>query len=166
MTKKDFFRLVLKIFGLYSLLISVFSVLPRNLSAFFYEFEWTVFLLDLAILIINFGIFFVLLFNTDSIIKFLRLDEGFDEEKIEIGGLNNQSIFKFAIIIIGGFLIIDYLPSFLFDVVNYFKYKSSGYSFEGEKVDYYSITVSFINVLIGYLLITNYKSIANLLDKK
>ena len=32
MTKRDFFILIIKIFGLYSIITSLFSVLPNNIS--------------------------------------------------------------------------------------------------------------------------------------
>ena len=67
----------------------------------------------------------ILLFKTDFIIDILKLDKGFDEEQINLGNLTNESIFKLALIIIGGFLIIDYTPTLLFDIVNAFKSKST-----------------------------------------
>ena len=39
MTKRDFFRLIIKIFGLYSLLLTVFTVIPNNISNILYAFQ-------------------------------------------------------------------------------------------------------------------------------
>ncbi len=161
MTKTDFFRLIIKIFGMYSLVLTLFTVVPNNINFLIFQFDVSMIVMLLAVTCISFGLFFVLLFRTDSIINFLKLDKGFDENRIDLGSLTNQSILKLAVLIIGGFLIINYLPGFLYDAVSYFKNKTSGDSF-----DFYSITVSFINVLVGYLIVVNYQSITNFLDNK
>ena len=166
MTKRDFFRILIKIFGLYSLILVVFNVIPNNISNILYQFNSMMFLIIVASTLLSVGLFLVLLFNSDLIINSLKLDKGFDDEKIILGDLNNESIFKFALIVIGGFLIINTLPSLLFDLVNAFKSKSTLTSIEGNNVDYFQISVGVINVIIGYLLITNYKSISQFLDKK
>ncbi len=166
MTKRDFFRIIIKIFGLYSLLLTLFTVVPNNISTLMFQFDGNMIMMVLAIMFVTAGLFFVLLFRTDSIINFLKLDQGFDDEKIEIGNLNNQSILKLAIIIIGGFLVLDYIPNFLFDIVNAFKYKSDNYtSIEGHSVNYFALTTGAINIVIGFLLVMNYKSVAQFLDK-
>lgn len=166
MTKRDFFRLIIKIFGLYSLLLTLFTVVPNNISTLMFQFDGIMIVMVLAIMFVTAGLFFVLLFRTDSIIDFLKLDQGFDEGKIEIGNLNNQSILKLAIIIIGEFLVLDYIPNFLFDIVNAFKYKSGDYtSIEGHSVNYFALTTGAINIVIGFLMVVNYKSIAQFLDK-
>ncbi|MBL7885201.1 MAG: hypothetical protein JNJ52_00505 [Flavobacterium sp.] len=166
MTKRDFFRLIIKIFGLYSLILTVFTVIPNNISNLLYQYDIRMIAVILAIMCISVGLFFVLLFKTDSIITILKLEKGFDEEKMDIGNLNSQSILKLALILIGGFLVLDYVPSFLFELVNAFKYKvSDASSIEGYSVDYFGLSTGIINIVIGFLLVMNYKSIAHFLDK-
>lgn len=166
MTKRDFFRLIIKIFGLYSLLLTVFTVIPNNISNLLYQFDIRMIAVVLGITCITVGLFFILLFKTDSIITILKLDKGFDEEKMDIGNLNNQSILKLAILLIGGFLVLDYVPNFLFELVNAFKYKASeASSIEGYSVDYFGLSTGIINIVIGFLMVVNYKSIAQVLDK-
>lgn len=166
MTKRDFFRLIIKIFGLYSLILTVFTVIPNNIANLLYQFDIRMIAVVIAIMCISVGLFFILLFKTDSIITILKLDKGFDEEKIEIANLSNQDILKLAIIIIGGFLVVDYVPSFLFELVNAFKYKATGSSsIEGYSVDYFGLSTGIINIVIGFLMVMNYKSIAQVLDK-
>jgi hypothetical protein len=167
MTKRDFFRILIKIFGLYSAVITLFSVVPQNISSLYFGDESTyVILWVLAVLGIVISLFLFLLFKSDYIIDKLKLDKGFDEEQIILGDLNNENVFKLALIIIGGFLVIDYTPNLLFDMVNAFKLKATYTSIEGTNVDYFQISIGIINVIIGYLFITNYKSIANYLNKK
>lgn len=165
MTKRDFFRVLIKIFGMYSLVLSIFTVIPQNISTILFQFDIMMLVIILASTMITLGLFLILLFKTDFIIDILKLDKGFDEEQINLGNLTNESIFKLALIIIGGFLIIDYTPTLLFDIVNAFKSKSTFSSIEGNSVNYFDIVVGLINILIGYLFITNYKSIAQFLNK-
>lgn len=166
MTKRDFFRILIKIFGLYSLILSIFTVIPQNISNVLFQFDIMMLLVILASTMISIGMFLVLLFKSDFIIDKLKLDKGFDDDKIILGNLTNESILKLALIIIGGFLIIDYLPAVLFDLINAFKTKSTFNSIEGNNVNYFDIVIGLVNILLGYLFITNYKSISQFLDKK
>lgn len=166
MTKRDFFRVLIKIFGLYSSVITIFSIVPQNISSLYFGDESTYIVLwVVTVLVIVVLLFLFLLLKTDYIINILKLDKGFDDGHINLGNLTNESIFKLALLIIGGFLIIDYTPTLLFDIVNAFKSKSTFYSIEGNSVNYFDIVVGVINILIGYLFIANYKSIAQFLNK-
>lgn len=165
MTKRDFFRVLIKIFGLYSIILILFTVIPNNISLIAFQLDIRVFVTIFASILISVGLFLVLLFRSDFVIDSLKLDKGFDDEQINLGNLTNESIFKLALLIIGGFLIIDYTPTLLFDLVNAFKSKSTFSSIEGNSVNYFDIVVGVINILIGYLFIANYKSIAQFLDK-
>jgi hypothetical protein len=51
-------------------------------------------------------------------------------------------------------------------LVNAFKTKSTFTSIEGNNVNYFDIVIGLVNILLGYLFITNYKSISQFLDKK
>lgn len=167
MTKRDFFRLIIKIFGLYSAVITIFSIIPQNISSFYFGDEsYSLILWVAVVLTIIISLFLFLLFKTDFIIDLLKLDKGFDDEIINFGNFNNLNILKLSILIIGGFLLIDYIPNFLFDIINAFKRQATYSSIESNSVDYFGLTVGTINILIGYLFITNYKSIASFLDKK
>ena len=165
MTKRDFFRVLIKIFGLYSLVLSIFTLIPQNISNVLFQFDIMMLLIILASSIISVGMFLILLFKTDFIIDKLKLDKGYDDNQIIISNLTNESILKLALII-GGFLIIDYLPAVLFDLINAFKTKSTLTSIEGNNVNYFDIVIGLANIIFGYLLITNYKSISQFLDKK
>lgn len=166
MTKRDLFCVLIKIFGLYSLILTVFTIIPSNIGNIIFQFDLNMILIVLGSMFIAVGLFTVLLFKTDAIIEVLKLDEGFDEDQIQFGNLNNEAILKLAIIIIGGLLILDYIPFFLFDVVNAFKYKGNYTTIEGTNVDYFGMATGFINIIIGYLLLNNYKWLAEYFTKK
>ena len=54
----------------------------------------------------------------------------------------------------------------LFDLINEFKLRTSNYSIPNHDTNYFWFAVNFLNIIIGYLLVTNCKSIAKFLDKK
>ena len=169
MTKRDLFRVLIKIFGLYSVILTLFTIVPASISSLMYLFEdmnMTLVLILIAAVLIPVGFFLVLLFRTDSIIDLLQLDKGFDDEHIQLGNLDNESILKLAIIIIGGFLIIDNIPDLLFDLINAFKYKANYSTVEGTSLNYFRMTTCIINCIIGYLLLINYKWLSGFFAKK
>jgi hypothetical protein len=96
----------------------------------------------------------------------LNLTANFDEDQIVLGNLNTNSIYTFAIILIGGFMMIDNVPILLMDLINELKLQTSNYSIPNHDTNYFWFAVNFINVIVGYLLVTNCKSIAKFLDKK
>jgi hypothetical protein len=166
MTKKDFFRLLIKIFTLYSVIISSFTLFPQIvlLNQMLDNVLLSFVVLGSILIVVLFS--FIMIKFTDRIIVFLKLDSGFDDENIIIGNLNNIDIIKFSIIVIGGFMIVDNFPKLLMDILNEFKFKATSNNLQGHEVDYFWFGVRFLNMLFGYLLISNCKSVANFLDKK
>lgn len=168
MTKRDFFKIIIKLFGLYSAIIVLFSVLPQNISNILTINENYLLLIWIIIsLLIVLALCLLLLYKSDYIVDILKLDKGFDDDRIELGTLSNESIFKFALLLIGGFLVIDNLPHFLQYTFAAFKSKmpSSGY-IPQTTVNYFNWASSGINILMGYVLISNYKRIASFIDKR
>ncbi|MCO6163608.1 hypothetical protein [Flavobacterium sp. NRK F7] len=167
MTKRDFFRLLIKIFGLYSLIITLFTFIPQNISnVFIYRDESWIQLVIVGSVILLLVLFYILLFKADYIIDKLELDKGFDTDTIVLGNFSNEQILKLAIILIGGFLLIDYFPNFLFEIIAIFKMKVSNHGIMGNEVNYFSFSTAIINLVLGLILITNYKRISLFLDKK
>lgn len=167
MTKRDFFRLLIKIFTLYAVIISIFALFPQLFlwNQIFDTVISGLIFIGSILLLVAFSI--LLVKYTDYIINFLKLDKGFDEETIILGNLNNEAILKIAIILIGGFMMVENFPKLLMDILNEFKFIASNqYIQEGHDVDYFWFGVRFLNLLFGYLLITNCKAIAKFLDKK
>ncbi len=166
MTKRDFFRLLIKIAGLYFIISAVFSTLPNNIILSVEgEADWTGILWVILTLIIVVGLFILMIYNADRIIDFLKLDKGFDDERIDFEKIETKSILKLAIFIIGGMLFIDNIPPFLSR--SYFALRSTInpndiYHF-GSLHDYIYLSTNFLNIVIGYILITNYNKISKLL---
>ena len=173
MTKRDFFRIIIKLFGLYALILTIFNYIPSNLNFVTYDFSfisiiWVLIATGLAVLIYVF-----LILKTDTLIDLLKLDKGFDDDKIELVNFSSQKIIQLALLLIGGFLIIDYFPNFLNYSYLAFKaqvsFKGLNYIDElnfGRPLDYFNWAIATINIIIGYLLLTNYYKLAKWLTRK
>ena len=164
MTKRDFFILILKLFGLYSIVSVLFSVLPGSFSIILPEFSFTSILFFIGIVIIVVGIFVLLIFKSAKIVDLLHLDKGFDEDKIDLGNLNSLSIIKIGAIVIGGLLFLNNISSFINYLVYAFKAGQTGFGPENKNI--FQLVISGLNILVGYLLITNYANIAKILSKE
>ncbi|WP_437370607.1 hypothetical protein [Maribacter litoralis] len=111
MTITDLFRVVIKIIGIYSLSKTMNRLLPRfsvldGANTFTLIFD--VIYMSLLALIV-----FVFLFQTNRVIKFFRIDRGFDSKVINLKNLNEVGLFKIGILLIGLLLITDNSASFL-----------------------------------------------------
>jgi hypothetical protein len=173
MTKRDFFRIIIRLFGLYSLILTVFNYIPTNLSYVAFQFEPIVLLWIFGASTLVVLIYILLIRKTDLIIDFLKIDKGFDDEQIVFGNFNDKKITQFVLILIGGFLIIDYLPEFLQYTYLAFKNKVSPSGLNqieqfdfGKTIDYFNWIISVINIVVGYLILTNYNRIIKWLYRK
>ncbi|CAM3410582.1 hypothetical protein [Aequorivita lipolytica] len=173
MTKKDFFRIIIKLFGLYSLILAVFYYIPSNISYIIYDFEPFSFLWILGILVFVFLVYIFLILKTDKIIDLLKIDKGFDDDRIVFSNFNSRTIVQLALIVIGGFLIIDYLPDFLHSCYLAFKKQVATNGLNamedlafGKPFDYFNWAIAGMNIILGYILLTNYVHIAKWLNRK
>ena len=163
MTKRDFFRLVIKIFGLFWLISTVFQVVPSNLgyiieSAEVSSVAWVLF--SAAVVFI---VFYWLIMRADFVIDLMNLDKGFDNDQMEMVNFTPKSIARLAMIIIGGIMIVDHIPTFLMHILYALEEDITGYALRPEGNFYWAI--SGINVVVGFLLIRNSSWIEKLLVK-
>ncbi len=161
MTKKDFFILIIKLFGLYSIITAIFSTLPQSISLLITDFSIeTIIYLTVALLVLV-ALFILLIFKSHLLVKILKLEKGFDDNRIELGNLTTIEIVKIATFIIGGFLIIDNIPVFINQTFNAFYSEiNSQVITSASKWNWF---VNGFNILIGYLLITNLNFVVRLL---
>jgi len=165
MTKRDFFILLIKVFGLYSAVTAIFGVLPSNVMfgmngvISIETYIWTV-----AVFFIVAGLFWLLTFKADKLVDLLKLHKGFSDERIEFGDIKSENIIKIGVFIIGGLLMINSIPRLLSQIFWAFKGEVIGQEFTAR--DKFNIGVSGLNVLLGYLLFTNSDRVARMLNKK
>ncbi|MGB5821100.1 MAG: hypothetical protein WBG90_16565 [Saonia sp.] len=171
MTKTDLFRVIIKIFGVYCFIEALFRLIPNiSLSNGFYSFSLMV---SGIYLLITGLIAYLLLFQTDRLIKLFRLEKGFDSDKIDVKNLNSDGLFRFGLIIIGLLMIADNIAQFLNYCYLAFKKQVSSNGLgeiEGamldQHLDYNWWISSGLNALIGIIILTNYKRISKLFAEK
>lgn len=163
MTKRDFFILIIKVFGLYSLVTSVFSILPMTISYLTIELDiYSVgaFILSLGVSV---SLMIFLLFKSHYVADKLKLDKGFSEERIEISNFSEVGIIKLFCLLYGGYLIISQIPGLISHL--YYSIKYDGIELDFGILNPFDLVFSIINLTIGYLLITNFCQVAQLLHK-
>jgi len=164
MTKRDFFILLIKVFGLYSGINALFLTLPQNISFVLYEIELISIIYLLIIVSVVIGLFILLIFKSHYIVKWLKLENGFEEDRIELGNLKMIEIVKVATLIIGGSLIIQNIPLFL--NLTYHAVFSNIHSQNMTFDTKWNWIISGLNIVLGYLLITNINFIIRILKLK
>jgi len=176
MTKRDFFILIIKIFGLYAIITSLFSVLPNNISFVIQNIEPVGIIWLIATAFIIIGLFYLLLSKADRVSNLLKLEKGFDEDRIDFSGLKSIDLIKFVLLIIGGLLFVENIPIFLSHTLFAFKssipkgfdqaYENQGLLKYNRLEDYVLWISSGFNLIIGYLLFVNFKKISKYMNKK
>lgn len=155
MSKRDLFRIIIRIYAIYSLIIGILYIVPQNIGAMSYELQsgmggYSVLVLILSIAFVL-GLTMLLNRKADTIIKWFKLDQGYDTNEVQLSHFNTEFIFTIASVIIGGFLIIDYAPSLILQTYNAFKmtqqYGNLNDSFKTEWA------LSVVRIFVGYLLI-------------
>ncbi len=171
MTKKDFFRLIIKLFGLYAFITVIFSG-PFRWAFLFYGADWSSLISVAVIILLLFLLLLFLIFLPDKVIGWFKLDRGFDNDQIQFQNFNVENIIMLAVIVMGGIIIIKNIPSFLTHSFYWFKssVQSEAHNFTGRTWgttdNYIAWASSLINLIIGYLLLTNYPYISKILRVK
>ncbi|MDF0707041.1 hypothetical protein [Flagellimonas okinawensis] len=97
------------------------------------------------------------------------MEKGFDSEHIETKDLNAKGLFNLGLIILGLLMIVDNIAQFLNFCYLAFKKQVSPYGLDeidgamlDQQLDYNWWIISGLNVLIGLIMLTNYKQISKL----
>lgn len=164
MTKRDFFIVLIKVFGLYATFVSLFSIVPRMFSyagAGFDALSLTWILLSALVVV---GLFVGLLFKTDAVVRLFRLERGFDEERIDLGRLSGRTIIKISLLIIGATMVIDQLPAFLSH--SYYAFKADLHGQDYASDSNFNWALSSLELILGLALVTQYDRITSWMMRK
>lgn len=177
MTPRSFFIIVIKIIGLY-FLIDIIRVVPQFLSTIVMLFRGDILStsIELIFSILLIAVYLLLvkyiLFKPDIIVDKLKLDKNFDEEKFELN-IHRSTVIRIGIIIIGGIMFLDYFVPLVLNIYTYIKTENQGGitgmldMFSGNvQINTMDIVHGGIMTLLGYFLITNSRSITNLIEKQ
>jgi hypothetical protein len=166
---RTFWTFLLKILGLYIVLGSI-DVIAQFLSTTYYLFVGdssdSIIKLSLfgIVAVMTFIYYLVLrffVFNPNFIIDKLKLDKGFEEEKIDLND-NSSAILRIALIVIGGLLLVDSLPILFKNIIMFFQQESLFRNYSGTGW----IVFGVIKSIIGYLLLTNSKFFIDFINKE
>ncbi len=165
MTKKDFFILLIKLFGLHSLIITLFTFLPSTINYIGNPNYILILLSSIIGIILIVALYWLIINKANFIVEKLNLSKGFEDNRIEFSNIDSSAIIKISIILIGGWLFIENLPKFLnYCYIAFLEIGSNKGLVTNvkqiqfnRKLDYFQLTISIINLIIGYLLVSNYK---------
>lgn len=163
---KTFWKILIKIIGLW-ILFGCISVVPQFFSTLSFtngnlniQSLLLIWLMLFASIIVYILVIRLFLFKTDWIIEKLKLDKNFTEERIDLN-IQSSTVLTIAIIIIGGLILIECLPSFCSRLFDFFQQKS----LLKEYHDTSWLIYYFLKIIIGYLLLTNGKNLTKYIER-
>ena len=167
MSINTFWKLVLRILGLW-LLLGSFYLFPQFVSTLAYidsndRFQSLLLSWGMLVLLIVAYIIIIrmMILKSDWIIEKLKLNKNFQEERINLN-IKSSTVLNIAIIVIGGIVIIDNLPLLFKQLFEFFQQQNLFREYSHSSwIIYY-----LINVVVGYLLISNSKTIAEFIEKR
>ncbi|MDP9078013.1 MAG: hypothetical protein M3O71_11350 [Bacteroidota bacterium] len=170
MTPKTFWTIFLKIFGLY-LLWQTLVALPSFFSSllFFSTGEDKLAIVKIVIAIAFIATFFIVilrycLFKTDWIIEKLKLERGFNEEKLEVD-IHRSSLLTIAVIVLGGLMLVDSLPSLIFNGFEYIQNDTTYSKMRDNRATPYLVS-NFLKVVVGYFMVADSRLVVNFIERK
>ncbi len=162
MTPKNLFLAVLKVLGIF-FIKDIVEAIPQAFSGFLFlngpSADGTIglFIYGILILAVYVVVSYLLIFKSEKIIHWLKLDHGFDQELFSFN-LSLHAILLIALIVTGLFLIIIEVPSLFQQVYVYLRI--SQLSTSGINQGFSSIIYSSVKILIGLMLIGERKRMA------
>jgi len=156
MTPRQFFNIVLKIFGLF-FLREILNSIPQLISAILMLFrpeDFTeglfIFLGGLFILAFYIALTYQLIFKTLFLVDKLKLDKDFNDQIFDFK-IPLQEVLTISIIVIAGVILVNQIPYLvkeIFEIV-----QTRKLSFGSTKTDYSYIIISTVKIVIAALLI-------------
>lgn len=164
MTKKEFWTILIKVFGLYSIINLLFFHLINDIWYLIANTSIYSIISLFVNAVLPLALFIAIFYNVESIIRLLKLDNDSEQKKIDFGKLNSAEIVRIAVFIIAGLLVIENVPSFLNNAFVAFSDRELGDGFL--QPTNYSWAQSATNIVVGCLLIMYKDSIAKFFVKK
>lgn len=169
MAPRTLFHIILKILGIF-FIKELLAIIAQLLSSFLYltssvtipEAIWT-FATTLLIVLVYGLVSYFLIFKTDFVIDKLKLDKGFSQESIPLN-IHRSTIFSIAIIVIGGYMVVDEIPNFCRQLFSYFQEKRMTYGQTNPSIEY--SVISGVKIIIGILLMTYQRKIVAFIERQ
>jgi hypothetical protein len=169
MTPRTLFTIVVKIFGLF-FIKEIFQIITEAIPTLAYfnnqDITLTLFIpsaILILYLILYGGISYYLITRTELVIDKLKLDQGFEDETLQLS-IHRSTILSIAIIVIGGLLMVEGIPTFLGQLKRYHAEANDSYRQQSPTFSYMIVTAA--KILIGFLLIVEKRWIVNFIEKQ
>lgn len=167
MTKKDLFRILLKIFGVINFFtFIVFYTVQLVLSFFYGENEPMYLIINILSLVIAYAFFHLTIFKPDVVLHFFKLDKGFDTETIDFKELNLKQLLQTGLLLFSLYILIFTLPTVIYEGLKLFKQ-----SIETKPVNLFQSPTTYVDnsffyidcikLGLAFLILTNYKTISD-----
>lgn len=167
MQPKSLFIILLKIAGIYFLfqcLIDINSLLFGIVESIS-DPEGSSFL-NLSLIIVAYALLvtftYFLIFRPVAIINRLKLDKGFDEERLDIC-LDGSKLISIAVIIAGMVILLERIPNFILLLIRFFQSRIHPSVLVN---DSQPLVLDVIYIMLGFICITQNASIARFIAKK
>ncbi|MFV0143773.1 MULTISPECIES: hypothetical protein [Empedobacter] len=134
MTIKNLFAIILKLIGLFFIIFIFTIFIPEqinvllNMDIFYPGVETFVpfpIITIISILIILFIIYYLTIYRTEIMMKFLRIDKYFGNEKIENNEISISKFVQIGILISSVIILVFNLPEFIKDIITYLSAKDA-----------------------------------------
>ena len=169
MTPKTLFSIIVKIFGLL-FIKDIFQTITQLLPTAFYlttpemASQGFVTIAVYVLYILVYGLMaYYLIVKSDLVIEKLKLDADYDQESFQFN-MHRSTVLAISIIVIGGLLIVDGIPTFLGQLSTYYFQKRDRYRQTDPTISY--MIVSGSKIIIGFLLIAEKKQIINFIERQ
>jgi hypothetical protein len=165
MTIKTFWTIVLKIIGLIFLLNSL-SVISNSVFSSYITVRQTggntstIFILILPTAFVFLFLIFLFLFKAHWLVKVLRLEKGFGEERLELN-MTFTKVINIGIIIISGIILANSVPQFCYQLFNLIRDKIPF----GENKDFGYLIIDTVKIIIATAFLLNSKAVTAIISK-
>lgn len=164
MTKRDTFIFIIKLFGLYFLVNTLFALIPEAFNASALESVGVYMIYILVSAFISICLLATLLYNAPKMVSFFRLDKGFDSDNFNLGDLKPTAILRLGLIIVGCSLMAQNIPFFITHAVLWFSRDVVGNIYVGG--DNFSLLSRLISIILGYVMVVNSQWMAAKMTKQ
>jgi hypothetical protein len=154
MNKRDFFLIMIKLAGIFSLIGMIDLIAPFLWSMLSIDMEIQELIRIIFLLILTGLIYWFMIKDANRLVVAMKLDEGFVEERIDLGNIKTEDIFRIALIILGLLLLINNLPLFIQHAFRAFQ--NSVLENEYDDNNKFDWGVASVKMVIGFLLVRNY----------
>jgi hypothetical protein len=170
MTIRTFWNILLKILGIWLILAGI-GVIPQFIWAFSVidnppDGKTMKSLIYLAgLLLVSVVLFIIILwlfvFRSHWIISKLKLDKGFDDEKIDLN-IKLNTVLTIAVIVVGGLMFVDSIPMLLRQI--FFIFQPDDLMRKDSNT---ALIIFYLaKITIGYLLMTNSRFVTGFIAKQ